>query len=93
MEEDFLGEKHKHVFKDPELNSTNFRTIYYPPLTGLSETGLADGVVRCGQHADYATITLLMQDEMGGLEATIYDRLSYILCTHLFFMIWFIGNF
>jgi len=24
--------------------------------------------VRCGEHADYGTLTLLIQDEVGGLE-------------------------
>lgn len=26
------------------------------------------GTVRCGEHADYGTITLLLQDAIGGLE-------------------------
>ena len=26
------------------------------------------GVVRCGEHADYGTITFLVQDNLGGLE-------------------------
>ena len=78
MDEHFLAEKHKYVFKDPELNTATFRTLYYPPLTGLSETELSDGVFRCGQHADYPTITLLMQDDMGGLEAFILYALFEI---------------
>merc|ERR1711962_128309 len=47
-------------------NCTTLRSIHYPPIPD----GLAarPGIVRCGEHSDYGTITLLFQDSMGGLE-------------------------
>lgn len=27
-----------------------------------------EGQVRCGEHSDYGTLTLLFQDQIGGLE-------------------------
>jgi len=46
-------------------NATTLRSLYYPPL---EEAHLKPGVVRLGAHADYGTITLLFQDDIGGLE-------------------------
>ena len=31
--------------------------------------GLVKGQMRCGEHTDWGSITLLIQDEYGGLEA------------------------
>ena len=63
------------------LNTTIFRTNFYPTLEGMSEEELADGVVRIGQHADYGSITLLVQDDIGGLEVNImiiHQQIRYI---------------
>jgi len=35
---------------------------------------VASGSIRCGEHADYGTITLLLQDEIGGLEVEGVDE-------------------
>ena len=43
---------------------TTYGAIYYPKLEGE----LKEGQVLCGEHADYGSITLLMQDHVGGLE-------------------------
>ena len=50
-----------------EKNATTFRSLYYPSLDGID---IQAGVERCGQHSDYGTITLLFQDEIGGLEVS-----------------------
>lgn len=68
MEEDFLSKKHRYIFKNPELNIGTLRNLYYPALTDFTKAELSDGIVRCGQHADYSSFTLLMQDDIGGLE-------------------------
>ena len=34
---------------------------------------IKEGQVRCGGHSDYATLTLLFQDLIGGLEVTNKD--------------------
>ncbi|BAZ29791.1 2OG-Fe(II) oxygenase [Cylindrospermum sp. NIES-4074] len=40
------------------------RLLHYPPL----QTSPKPGQVRAGEHSDYGSITLLFQDEIGGLE-------------------------
>jgi isopenicillin N synthase-like dioxygenase len=40
------------------------RLLHYPPLQTLPKAGQ----VRAGEHSDYGSITLLFQDEVGGLE-------------------------
>lgn len=53
------------MFEGLEKNASTFRTLFYPPLTDADKK---PGVVRCGAHSDYGTITLLIQDNVGGLE-------------------------
>lgn len=57
------------MFKGAEKNRTIFRSLFYPPL---KDSELEPGVIRCGQHHDYGSIILLMQDDMGGLEVGWY---------------------
>lgn len=56
------------MFHGAERNRTIFRSLYYPTL---SDTDIQPGVVRCGAHSDYGAITLLLQDDMGGLEVIV----------------------
>lgn len=53
------------MYKAADKNRTIFRTLYYP---SLADADIEPGIVRCGAHSDYGTITLLLQDDMGGLE-------------------------
>ena len=55
-------------------NATTLRSPFYPPLTDAH--GRRAGVERCGQHADYGTITLLFQDDIGGLEVSLFFTLA-----------------
>ena len=49
-------------------NSTALRLLYYPPLPeGFT---IQPEQVRCGEHSDYGSITLLFQDSVGGLEVS-----------------------
>ncbi|XP_055332023.1 uncharacterized protein LOC129583948 [Paramacrobiotus metropolitanus] len=43
-----------------------FRTLYYPSFQ--REYANDPNVVRCGTHTDYGTVTLVGQDQVGGLE-------------------------
>lgn len=43
---------------------TTLRSTYYPPIPDMT----AEGATRCEEHADYGLVTLLFQDDMGGLE-------------------------
>ncbi len=52
----FFDDKHgKHFF---------LRILHYPGLTAEPEAGQ----LRAGEHTDYGSITLLLQDQAGGLE-------------------------
>ena len=44
-------------------NRTTLRLLYYPVMTELKK-----GQIRLGEHTDYGTITLLFQDQIGGLQ-------------------------
>ncbi|XP_076466909.1 uncharacterized protein LOC143298103 [Babylonia areolata] len=43
-------------------NHTTMRSLYYPPYP------LREGQLHCGEHHDYGSITLLFQDDVGGLQ-------------------------
>jgi len=61
----FLNDQHKGLGSLDE-NPTITRLLYYPPIK--SEESLLENQLRCGEHSDYGTITLLFQDEVGGLQ-------------------------
>lgn len=49
----------------PEVSSlTTLRSTYYPPIPDQ----ITEGTTRCEEHADYGLVTLLFQDDIGGLE-------------------------
>jgi len=52
-------------------NSTTIRSIHYPPIP--DNLAAQPGIIRCGEHSDYGTITLLFQDQLGGLEVKGVD--------------------
>jgi len=72
LEENYFVERHKHMCAEDKQNPTTFRTLFYPSLSA-SDT-LEAGVQRCGEHSDYGTVTLLFQDDMGGLEVLSEGR-------------------
>ncbi|PWA24496.1 hypothetical protein CCH79_00011796 [Gambusia affinis] len=51
-----------HQFIGTDENGTTLRSLYYPPLK--SETA-KEGQLRCGEHSDYGSITLLFQGSEG----------------------------
>jgi isopenicillin N synthase-like dioxygenase len=48
---------------------STLRALYYPPC---DKEPLPAGTVRCGEHTDYGMLTLLFQDDVGGLEVNYY---------------------
>ncbi|XP_074614204.1 uncharacterized protein LOC141873966 isoform X1 [Acropora palmata] len=50
------------------LGGTQLRYNYYPVIKDI--TKVKPGQIRCGEHTDYGGITLLIQDDVGGLEVT-----------------------
>ena len=57
LPEDFFAVRH-------DQRNHTLRLLHYPPLQQLPKLGQ----VRAGEHSDYGSITLLFQDEVGGLE-------------------------
>ncbi|XP_077986153.1 uncharacterized protein LOC144440641 [Glandiceps talaboti] len=52
-------------------NNTTMRTLYYPPIP--DNVQLKPNQIRCGEHSDYGPITILFQDNHGGLEIKTKD--------------------
>ena len=67
LDEDYFARLHTHMFDGKGKNATTFRTLFYP---SLKDSDVQAGVERLGAHSDYGTITLLFQDDIGGLEVT-----------------------
>ena len=65
--EDFIRNAHKNIGKNG--NCTALRSLYYPPLA--ADSSLKPGQIRLGEHSDYGSITLLFQDDVGGLEVDV----------------------
>lgn len=61
----FLSNQHKHI-SNAKGNPTISRLLYYPPLKSHEE--IQNHQLRCGEHSDYGTLTLLFQDDAGGLQ-------------------------
>jgi len=60
--EDFFATKH-------DQQNHTLRLLHYPPIAQLPKLGQ----VRAGAHSDYGSITLLFQDQVGGLEVQTKD--------------------
>ena len=50
-------------------NCTTLRLLHYPCLP--DDKIIKPGQIRCGEHTDYGSITLLFQDNMPGLEVSL----------------------
>ncbi|XP_028287739.1 UPF0676 protein C1494.01-like [Parambassis ranga] len=51
-----------HRLIGTDENATTLRSLYYPPVNGEKAK---EGQLRCGEHSDYGSITLLFQDSEG----------------------------
>ncbi|XP_052280712.1 uncharacterized protein LOC127878232 isoform X3 [Dreissena polymorpha] len=58
-----------HRYLGEGSNPSSLRSLYYPPIS--EGAVLKPGQIRLGEHTDYGTITLLFQDDIGGLEVEI----------------------
>lgn len=71
-----------HDIGDVSNNPSAMRLLYYPPIERQDDT--VQGQLRCGEHSDYGTITLLFQDEAGGLQVCApFDRKDISQTEHL----------
>ena len=53
---------------------TTLRFLYYPPLPPTMD--VKPGQLRCGEHVDYGSLTLLFQDLHGGLQVSSHGNLE-----------------
>ncbi|XP_072322187.1 uncharacterized protein [Scyliorhinus torazame] len=77
LEGDFFIDKHKKI--DSNQNQTTLRSLYYPSIHKPSVKGQQ---IRCGEHSDYGTVTLLFQDERGGLEV-MHKSGQFVAAPHI----------
>ena len=56
----FFLKAHQKAGRGCYENYTGMRVLYYPPLPPSSE--IQPGQLRCGEHIDYGSISLLFQD-------------------------------
>ncbi|KAM3869668.1 uncharacterized protein ACN63O_005870 [Diretmus argenteus] len=54
-----------HRFIGTKDNATTLRSLYYPPV---NSERVEEGQLRCGEHSDYGSITLLFLSSVGGLQ-------------------------
>lgn len=69
-----LLDYHKHIGKVG--NVSILRTLYYPEV---DKCNIKNSQTRCGEHTDYGTITLLLQDASGGLEVA---HVNFCICQY-----------
>ncbi|XP_067037881.1 uncharacterized protein [Acropora muricata] len=65
-----------HKDMESTKNATTLRLLHYPSIK--EESDIKPGQIRCGEHTDYGSITLLFQDEMPGLEVLPLGYEEYI---------------
>ena len=58
-----------HYFDDKHGRNYFLRMLHYPPVDQQPQPGQ----LRAGAHTDYGSITLLLQDDIGGLEVQTRD--------------------
>ena len=73
--------------KDPDLllkahsaycprGGKSFATLRVNHYPELAEGELKEDQVLCGEHADYGSVTFLIQDHVGGLEVRIFRKFT-----------------
>lgn len=63
----YLDDLHKRILSGK--NASALRSLYYPPIIGE----VPQDHVRCGEHSDYGTLTLLYRDQHPGLQLKNLD--------------------
>jgi isopenicillin N synthase-like dioxygenase len=62
----YFIDNHQSLLSGSNISYTTTRILYYPPLSSVADVKL--GQLRCGEHVDYGSITLLFQDPHRGLQ-------------------------
>ncbi|XP_035593752.1 uncharacterized protein si:dkey-10o6.2 [Oncorhynchus keta] len=63
LEAEVFLSAHRHIGTDK--NSSTLRSLYYP---SVRSDRVKEGQLRCGEHSDYGSITLVFQSQEGGLQ-------------------------
>lgn len=63
-DEEFFVDASKNIDDQSCPSYSAFRSIYYPKIGD----DVAANTVRCGEHSDYGILTILFQDNVGGLQ-------------------------
>ncbi|KAJ6621916.1 UPF0676 protein [Pseudolycoriella hygida] len=69
QDEDFFINASKNIDDHSQGSYSAFRTIYYPQIGDDVEPN----TVRLGAHSDYGVVTILFQDNVGGLQVRNVD--------------------
>ncbi|XP_021962435.1 UPF0676 protein C1494.01 [Folsomia candida] len=65
-DEDFFIKRHRNLGDLSIPCQTQMRSMFYDVVS--PDAKLPPGAIRCGEHSDWGSITLLFQDSVGGLE-------------------------
>lgn len=65
-----------HKIMASTKNCTTLRLLHYPSIS--EDLIIKPGQIRCGEHTDYGSITLLFQDDMPGLEVLPLGCTEYV---------------
>ncbi|XP_039263008.2 uncharacterized protein LOC120339032 isoform X1 [Styela clava] len=68
-DKEYFLQCHSRIGK--ERNYTTLRSLYYPSVPENAD--VKSNQIRLGEHSDFGTMTLLFQDDIGGLEVETYD--------------------
>ena len=61
---DHFNKCHEYMMQPPKA-TCKLRSLYYPPID-QSTLDKHRKVIRCGEHADFSSLTLLIQDGLNG---------------------------
>jgi isopenicillin N synthase-like dioxygenase len=65
-DEDYLMKIHKNLNDDKVVSKSTIRCLHYPALPDGYD--IPPNGIRCREHTDFGTITMIFQDAVGGLE-------------------------
>ena len=71
---EFFTKRHLKA-RDLQKNNTCMRIHNYPAVP--QGTVIKPGQLRCGEHTDFTSITLLFADRPGGLQVDLYCCTNY----------------